>query len=135
VLPPGIHSATQGEFEERFVVFNRSDRRLRLYDQLEQVFRDARQTSLVLRVIVAGSFVTAKPEPNDSDCVLVLDPDLTSPSLRPFEYNLVSRRAARRRYGGDVFAAIAASESLRELFTFFQRTRDGLETGIVEVIL
>ena len=34
---------------------------------------------IVQRVLVAGSFVTAKPEPNDFDCILVLEKETILP--------------------------------------------------------
>ena len=86
-------------------------------------------------MIVAGSFVTAKPKPNDFDCILVLDDSIIGRPLPPFQYNLVSRRMARRVYGGDVMPAFEDSEALAEYLEFFQTTRDGERMGVVEIVL
>jgi hypothetical protein len=134
LLPEGIHEATREEFEERFVYFDRSDRRFRVYEQLAELLDSVEKSTAILRVLIAGSFVTDKAEPNDFDCVLVVDPRVVGQSLKPFEYNLVSRRAARRRFGGDVVPEVEGSRSLAEYLGFFGRTRDGTLVGIVEIV-
>ncbi len=87
------------------------------------------------RILIAGSFVTAKAEPNDFDCIVVLDPSIVGRSLRPFEYNLVSRKMARRLFGGYVMPALDHSPALEQYLEFFQTTRDGQLIGIVEIQL
>ena len=134
-LPPGIHQATRDEFKERFARFQRSDRRLRLFEQLNQLLDQAVQAGIVKRMLIAGSFVTAKAEPNDFDCIVVLDPSIVGRSLRPFEYNLVSRKMARRLFGGDVMPALDDSPALQQYLQFFQTARDGQVIGIVEIQL
>jgi hypothetical protein len=104
-LPEGIHRATRKDFEERFVIFDGSDRRFRIYDKLAKLIDEAAKSGIIKRIVVAGSFVTAKPDPNDFDCLLVLDASIVGRTLRPFEYNLVSRKAARRMFGGDTVPA------------------------------
>lgn len=133
LLPPGIHQADFDEFRERFAIFDRSDRRLQVFEQLERLVTEARKSAIVTRIIVGGSFVTAKAEPNDFDCILVLDPGIVGIPLRPFEYNLVSRRMARRMFGGDILSALDGSDALDQYLEFFQTTRDGQRTGIVEI--
>src|SRR5438093_320772 len=113
-LPPGIHQATLAEFKERFVVFQRSDRRFRIFEHLQKLFDQAVRSGIVRRIIMAGSFITAKPEPNDFDCIVVLDPSIVGRPLRPFEYELVSRQRARRMFGGDVMPALDYSTALQQ---------------------
>ena len=91
-LPPGIYQATLDEFKERFVIFQRSDRRLRLFVQLEKLLDQAARAGIVKRILIAGSFVSAKPEPNDFDCIVVLDPSIVGKPLRPF-LSITSYRA------------------------------------------
>lgn len=133
LLPPGIHPASWDEFAERFVQFQETDRRIRIGERLKSLYHEIRTSGIVRRLIVAGSYVTGKASPNDFDCVLVLDPAVVTTDLRPSQYNLVSRRMARRLYGGDVFAAIEGSEALEEYLRFFQTTRDGESMGVVEI--
>ena len=113
-LPAGIHQATLEELEERFAFFDRSDQRLRVFEQLNALIGEARASGIVRRIYVAGSVVTDKPEPNDFDCILVLDPIIVGQPLRPFQYNLVSRRMARRLFGGDVVPVLEDSKPLLE---------------------
>ena len=134
-LPPGIYQATLDEFKERFVVFQRSDRRLRLFVQLEKLLDQAARAGIVKRILIAGSFVSAKPEPNDFDCIVVLDPSIVGKPLRPFEYNLESRQMARRMFGGDIMSALDHSTALQQYLEFFQTARDGKRIGIVELQL
>jgi hypothetical protein len=132
-LPPGIHQASLDELRQRFAVFSRSERRLRLFENFQRFFDEAQKCGFVRRVIVAGSFVTDKPEPNDFDCILVLDPGIVGRKLRPFEYNLVSRRMARRLFGGDILPALDGSKALQEYLEFLETTRDGEPVGVVEI--
>lgn len=134
LLPKGIHQTDLGEFRDRFAIFDESDRRLRVFEQLERFLAEANKVSVVKRIIVGGSFVTAKAEPNDFDCILVLDAEIVGTTLRPFEYNLLSRRMARRLFGGDVLPALEGSEALDEYLAFLQTTREGDPMGIVEVV-
>jgi hypothetical protein len=84
---------------------------------------------------MAGHFVTAKPEPNDFDGIVVLDPAIAGKPLRPFEYHLVSRHMARRMFGGDIMPALDHSTALQQYLEFFQTTRDGKRIGIAEIQL
>jgi hypothetical protein len=134
-LPLGIHRATWDEFAERFVTFQRSDHRLRLGERIQSLYDEVRSSGIVRRFIIAGSYVTSKSEPNDFDCLLVLDPAIMEVSLAPFEYNVISQRIIRRRFKGDIFTAFDHSEPLREYLAFFQTARDGQQVGIVEIEL
>ena len=134
-LPEGVHSATVEELRERFSYFDVSDQRLRVYRGLWELLDEAGKSGIVRRVVVAGSFVTNKSEPNDFDAILVLDPVLVNQTLRPREYNLVSRKMARRLYGGDVLSAVDGSAALEKYLKFFQTNRAGEPVGVVEIAL
>ena len=68
-LPQGMHQTTWTAFRERFCIFARSDRRLRLCRQIEQMLEEAQASRIVERLIFGESFVTSKSEPNDFDCI------------------------------------------------------------------
>ena len=85
LLPPGIHRTTMGEFRPRFVYFDRSDRRYRLSEKLQELYLQASRSGIVKRFVVGGSFITSQPEPNDFDCILVFDPMVRSRDLLPME--------------------------------------------------
>lgn len=71
-LPEGVWECDLAEFAKRFAVFRRSDRRLILYEKLENLLKEVVATSWIQEVIIDGSFVTDKNEPNDIDIVLVI---------------------------------------------------------------
>ena len=70
-LPPGIHPATLDEVAERFGQESELRR-----DQMESLrwLVDAARRSGAERLVINGSFVTDRPEPNDVDCVLLIGP-------------------------------------------------------------
>ena len=74
VLPPGVWPCELAELAQRFAVFRRTGRRIQLYDKLEDFLKEMLRTGVVAEVIIDGSFVTAKAEPNDIDLVLGLLP-------------------------------------------------------------
>jgi hypothetical protein len=135
LLPEGVHRATPEEFERRFVYFDRSDRRFRLFEKLRLLIEEARKSGIVRRILVGGSFVTSKPEPNDFDCIVVVDASIEGDTLRPIEYNLVSLSMARRIFGGDVIPALEGTSILNSYLALFQKTRHGVPVGIVEIEL
>jgi len=135
LLPEGIHRATFEEFEKRFVYFDVSDRRFRLFDKLRELYQQAKNSSIVKRFLIGGSFVTDKAEPNDFDCILVFDSLVQDLDLPPMQYNLVSLDMARRIFGGDVFPVIEDSFQYHRYTEFFQSTRGGERVGIVEIEL
>jgi hypothetical protein len=134
-LPEGVHAATFDEFKERFAYFDRTDQRFRIFEKLQELYDHARSSGVVERFLVGGSFITSKSEPDDFDCLLVLSPSIQGRDLRPIEYNLVSRRRARRIYGGDVISVADGSIDYHEFLEFFQNTRSHERVGIVEIQL
>lgn len=134
-LPQGMHQATWLEFRERFCVFDRSDQRLRLCRQIEQMVEEARVSQVVERIVFGGSFVTDRTEPNDFDCIVVLKAEIRYEDLQPFQQWVADTREASRRYGGDVFVARADQPTLAVYLDFFAVNRHGKHVGLVEVRL
>lgn len=125
LLPEGIHDCTLEELRERFGQFQRTDWRPRLFERLETFVRDAGRTGFVVAIIVDGSFVTATDSPDDVDIILVLraDHDFDA-DLRPFAYNVVSKRQVRRMHGIDMLVGREGDEALLEHVLLFGRIRD-----------
>jgi hypothetical protein len=71
-LPAGIHPATLDEIADRFG--RESELRQVQMESLRWLVDLARRAG-VQRIVVNGSFVTDKLEPNDVDCVLLIGPD------------------------------------------------------------
>jgi hypothetical protein len=70
-LPPGIHPATVEEIADRFG--QDSELRQVQMESLRWLIELARRAG-AQRIVVNGSFVTDKLEPNDVDCVLLIGP-------------------------------------------------------------
>ena len=70
-LPPGIYPATLEDISARFG--QESELRQVQMQSLRWLVELARRSG-VLKIVVNGSFVTDKLEPNDVDCVLLIGP-------------------------------------------------------------
>ena len=70
-LPPGVHPATLDEVEARFG--RQSELRCVQMESIRWLVDLARRAG-VARLVINGSFVTDVPEPNDVDCVLLVEP-------------------------------------------------------------
>lgn len=109
-----------------------------MFEKLEAFIREARQTGIVKAIIVDGSFISAKPDPNDIDLIVVLERDHDfEMELRPMDYNVLSRKRVRRRYGFDMFVEAEDSERYRERVGFFQQVKDSddLTKGLLRIAL
>ena len=130
-----MYQTTWAAFQERFCIFARSDRRLRLCRQIEQMLEEAQTSHIVERLIFGGRFVTSKREPNDFDCILVLKAETQYEDLLPSQRWVADTREASRRYGGDVFVARTNQPMLTMYLDFFGTNRRGKRVGLVEVVL
>ncbi len=70
-LPPGIHPAT---LEEIAAQFGHGSELRQVQMQSLRWLGDLARRAGVQRIVVNGSFVTDKLEPNDVDCVLLIGP-------------------------------------------------------------
>jgi hypothetical protein len=96
---------------------------------------EARASHIVERVIFGGSFVRAQPEPNDFDCIVVLQAGTRYETLQPFQRWVADTREASRRYRGDIFVARTDQPTLDIYCDFFAMNRHGKQIGLVEVTL
>ncbi len=137
-LPVGVHDGTLDELKSRFGSFQGDDQRPKLWARFVKFVREARASGLVRALLVDGSFVTAKPDPNDIDLIVVVPPRHDfSADLSPVEYSVLSKRQVQRRHGFDVLVAAADSDQYRRYLEFFQQIRfeTGRSKGIVRVLL
>ena len=86
-LPPGGHRASPEEIGDRYGRFQRTARRPQLVAVLREFVAEVRQCRWVRQLFLAGSFITAKDEPNDIDVLLVFERDVDFATLLPHEYN------------------------------------------------
>jgi predicted nucleotidyltransferase len=136
-LPPGIHPARPEEIADRFGRFQRSEQRPRLMAILREFIDEVRSSRWIQRLFLAGSFVTAREEPNDIDVLLVFERGAQFIEVLPHEYNVLDQSGALRRFGPaiDLHVVEEDSEAMERVLRFFQRARSGNAVGIVEVTL
>ena len=136
-LPEGVHETSLEEVRDLFG-FQRTDQRPSLFAKLVQFIAEVRSVRLVVFMIVDGSFVTAKDDPSDIDILLVLNREHDfSSDLKPFEYNVLSRRRVRNRFRFDILVAPEGSVLHEQYVGFFQqvKNRPELRKGILKVPL
>src|SRR5438105_4983151 len=93
LLPTGIHDCTLDELRVRFGSFQDSDRRPQLFQKLQTLVAEARTAGFLRGLLIDGSFVTAKSNPNDIDLVIILPlAHDVGADLRPAQYALVSKK-------------------------------------------
>ena len=121
-LPAGIHSATLQEIRTRFGM-EPELRRVQM-ESLSWLVELAQRAG-VQRIVVNGSFVTDKLEPNDVDCVLLVGPGF--PRDEAAETELLS--------GLPFINMELVDQEGFELFTerTFATDRDSVPKGMIEV--
>jgi hypothetical protein len=121
LMPPGVHDATLEEVDQYFGRFQRTDQRITLCKKLKEYVVALRSAEINCSLILDGSFIMiGVDEPEDIDLVLVLPEDWdTNADLRPYQYNVVSKRRVRQAYRFDLFAVRKNSPEEQEWIAFF----------------
>lgn len=132
-LPTGLYLSSEAEVLFRFGTSSRRRRRLAL--RLRRWLDLARQVR-ARRLLVDGSFVTAKSEPNDIDAAVLLSTDFEAQIERGFEPALELEEMLLTRQPEEIFAAEDELD-WNEWIDFVSRTRgaDARRKGLVEVAL
>lgn len=136
LLPEGIHDMSMDDVRELFGTFRSTDARPQLHQRLQRLYECARNVGFVRYLIVDGSYVTSKPDPNDIDVVIVVDPRVFDrQEYRPHEYDIISSRRVRSKYSFDAFVVPEDSEALESYMKLFSRVKgaDSLSKGVVRV--
>jgi hypothetical protein len=137
-LPPGIHQATVDEIERRLARFVVSDRRISLFTRFKQLVAMIRSSGIVDRLVIGGSFVTSKAEPNDIDVVIILSSDVDFGALTPSQYTVADRDGWRRVLKTDALDVLTVRNGTTRMdlvLEFFQCRRENKQVGVVEVKL
>ena len=133
VLPPGIHLGTLSEVEERFAT---NPGRRGQFRGLIAALISLRGAGCI-RVFLDGSYMTAKPSPNDFDACW--DPEGVNPAfLDPILLTFDNNRAAQKaKYKGEFFPSTIPADAVGTIFIeFFQVDRfTGARKGIVAIDL
>jgi len=123
-LPPGVHPASLDEIEARFG--RQSEIRQVQMESLRWLVELAKKAG-VQRLVINGSFVTERLEPNDVDCVLLAGPS-----------NTRDLTVERKILNGLPFLEIelVRKEAFHFLVdTIFGSDRQLMPKGVVEVLL
>jgi hypothetical protein len=91
---------------------------------------------LIEALLLDGSFVTSNPNPNDIDLIVVVSASCDfAMELQPMQYNLLSQRRVRRRFGFDIVVVRQGSENLKLAIDFFQQVkqRPAERKGLVRI--
>jgi hypothetical protein len=135
LLPPGIHGATLRDVRDRYGQGAETRR------QRSRLVREVIEAALVYptikRVLVWGSFVTAKPEPNDLDYSLIVSVNHDQTQVAQSHRRFIVPSEARRYSGVDAGYLIIRDYPLEpyvERLEFLcQRAR--VPCGIIEISL
>jgi hypothetical protein len=123
-LPAGVHSATLDEVIARFG--QGSEQREAIAQSLIWLLPLCRQAGII-RLLINGSFVTDRLEPNDGDCVL----------LQGSAYRSRSADATKLRAGLPFLEIKSATLDEYEFFrdVIFASDRAMIRKGVIEVVL
>ena len=133
-LPPGVYRATLAEVLQRFG--SGSVQRRAVADRLNRLYQLAVSTGQLARIVVFGSFVTAKHEPNDVDIVLLMEDTFDLAAVTGEAALVFQHLEAAAHFGASVFwtrrsGAIGGEQAMIE---YWQVRREGGQRGIVEIV-
>jgi hypothetical protein len=123
LLTPGVHDASLKEIDKLFARFQKSDRRINLFRKPREYVAAVKKAKCGIAVIVNGSFVMGCiDEPDDIDLILILPPGWNMDEvLKPYQYNLVSKKRVRNEFGFDIFVVQPGSAAEQEWTGFLRK--------------
>ena len=133
-LPEGVHEATLAEIIARFGTG--TPQRQVVTARLLRIYNLAQATGKLERFVIFGSYITATPEPNDVDIVLVMRDDFNWSTCEGETRALFEHNAAATEFGASIFwmrPALLLLETIDEFIEHWQIKRDQTRRGIVEV--
>jgi hypothetical protein len=126
------------EVQQRFGVFVGDDHRVQLFAKLRAFVDEAKTSGLVVSLLLNGSYVTSKSDPNDIDLVVVVSAELDlSADLLPAQYNVVSKRRVQQRFGFDIVAVREGTSEYADTVAFFEQVRGepDRKKGLLRIML
>lgn len=130
-LPPGVHLVAWAVVAPCFAGNSHRRRLLSGLEQALRIFAGAGCRTVLLN----GSFVSVKVLPQDYDAAwepVAVDPTLLDPVLLDFRNK---RAAMKLKYGGEFFPATAMATAGVLYRDFFQRDKNGVPKGIIQIDL
>ena len=133
-LPEGVHQATIDEVIAQFG--SGTSQREIITERLRRIYQLAKGTGNLQRLIIFGSYITAKPEPNDVDVVLIFDDDFDVAACSAEVKRLLDHQQATIEFRASIFwirPSLLFLQTLDQFIEGWQTKRDGTRRGIVEV--
>ena len=128
-LPPGVHAAQWAEVVQRF---GTNEHRRRLLDGLQAALIEFAKAGC-RSILLNGSFITEKEEPNDYDGAW----ESHGVNIRLLDSVLLDwsnhRKSMKGKYKGELFPADAEAAPGITYRQFFQRNRSGTRKGIIKI--
>lgn len=122
-LPEGVWDCSMEELRKKFGVFRGSDQRPKLFNKLEEFLAEIYKTGWIEEVIIDGSFVTGKEDPNDIDIILALREPPKNVETPFWIARILSQQTIRKKYGFDVIIVLYKSPKHIINLDFFQQVR------------
>lgn len=133
-LPEGVYRARLGEVLARFS--SGTAKRQAVATRLTRIYHLVEATDKLERMVIFGSFITTKPEPNDVDIVLIMQDDFNLGGCDEETGKLFDHREAQVEFGASIFwirPSMLLLENVEQFIEHWQIKRDGTRRGIVEV--
>ena len=134
-LPVGVHQASLEEVIARFG--HGTPQRQLVAMRLLRIYDVARGTGKLERFVIFGSYVTAKPNPNDVDIILIMRDDFRERECDEETAPVFHHLRAQAELGASVFWTAPCGvllETVDQFIEHWQVKRDHSRHGIVEVI-
>lgn len=135
-LAEGVHRASLDEVLARFG--QGTLQRQLVTAKLLRILDLAKRTGKLERLVIFGSYVTTKPEPNDVDIILVMSDDFLQSQCDEEIKPMFNHSGSQTMLGASIFWIHRSGvllETLDEFIAHWQVKRDLTKRGIVEVIL
>jgi hypothetical protein len=133
-LPEGVYQSTLVELTARFGIG--SPQREAVTARLLRIRDLAASTGALDRLVVFGSYVTDKLEPNDVDIILVMMDDFVLNRCTVEQLALFDHVQADAEFGASIFwvrPSMLFLETLEDFIAHWQVKRDHTKRGIVEI--
>jgi hypothetical protein len=129
-----VHRATLAEVLERFG--HGSLQRRAVAGRLSRIYQLVASTGQLVRFLIFGSFVTAKPEPNDIDIVVLMENTFDLASVAGETSLVFQHMEAVAHFGASIFwtRRLGALGGEQAMIEYWQVRRDGGLRGIVEIV-
>lgn len=134
-LPAGIHDCN---FLELKTTFGNNNCRRELIDKLNEYISKVKQVGIKGWLIINGSFVTSKDNPNDIDVVLIIKGNYPlSSNITQEEYEIISPNIVKRNYKIHLFIRINGNPNSNDMIEFFSGVREdpNFKKGILRIAL